>query len=64
MNPGNIADIAFEMGFGSVDGYQRAFFREFGCNPREFASHPVPVYLFTLMALNSGILKGGKLWNM
>jgi len=24
-NPGKIADIAFEMGFGSVDGYQRAF---------------------------------------
>lgn len=42
-----IADIAFEFGFGSVDGYQRAFYREFGCNPREYASHPVPLYLFT-----------------
>lgn len=42
-----IADIAFEMGFGSVDGYQRAFYREFGCNPREYASRPVPLYLFT-----------------
>lgn len=39
--------IAFEFGFGSVDGYQRAFYREFGCNPREYASHPVPLYLFT-----------------
>ena len=29
-----ILDIAMEMGFGSVDGYQRAFRREFGCNPR------------------------------
>ncbi|MEA4973279.1 HTH-type transcriptional activator RhaS [bioreactor metagenome] len=42
-----ITDVAFEMGFGSVDGYQRAFLREFGCNPREYALNPVPVYLFT-----------------
>ena len=42
-----IADVAFEYGFGSVDGYQRAFFREFGCNPREYAGNPVPLYLFT-----------------
>lgn len=42
-----IADIAFEFGFGSVDGYQRAFYRKFGCNPREYALHPVPLYLFT-----------------
>lgn len=46
-NPCKIAEVAFEMGFGSVDGYQRAFFREFGCNPSEYASDPVPVYLFT-----------------
>jgi len=42
-----IIDVAFEMGFCSVDGYQRAFFREFGCNPREYALKPVPLYLFT-----------------
>lgn len=41
-----IADIAFEMGFGSVDGYQRAFRREFGMNPGEYAKNPVPVSLF------------------
>ena len=41
-----IADIAFEMGFGSVDGYQRAFLREFGCNPKEYAKTPVPITLF------------------
>ncbi|MGL6198364.1 MAG: helix-turn-helix domain-containing protein [Lachnospiraceae bacterium] len=46
-NPHKIAEVAFEMGFGSVDGYQRAFFREFGCNPSEYASMPVPLYLFT-----------------
>ena len=43
----NVADVAFELGFGSVDGYQRAFFREFGCNPRDYAIKPVPLYLFT-----------------
>lgn len=41
-----VADIAFEMGFGSVDGYQRAFLREFGCNPKEYAKKPVPITLF------------------
>ena len=30
-----------------MDGYQRAFLREFGCNPREYAAHPVPLYLMT-----------------
>ena len=42
-----IVDIAMEMGFGSVDGYQRAFRREFGCNPREYSNSPVPIWLFT-----------------
>lgn len=42
-----IIDIAFHMGFGSVDGYQRAFFKEFGCNPGEYATRPVPLSLFT-----------------
>ena len=45
--PGRITDIAFEAGFGSVDGYQRAFCREFGRNPGEYASDPTPIYLFT-----------------
>ena len=42
-----VIDIALGLGFGSVDGYQRAFFREFGCNPREYAKSPIPLYLFT-----------------
>lgn len=42
-----IIDAAMESGYGSVDGYQRAFFREFGCNPGEYAANPVPLYLFT-----------------
>ena len=41
-----IAEVAFEMGFGSVDGYQRAFYREFGMNPGEYARAPVPVARF------------------
>ena len=44
---GTILEIAMEMGFGSVDGYQRAFRREFGCNPKEYALSPVPIWLFT-----------------
>ena len=42
-----ILDVAMSMGFGSVDGYQRAFRREFGCNPKEYSSSPVPIWLFT-----------------
>lgn len=42
-----IIDVALELGFGSVDGYQRAFLHEFGCNPREYAKSPIPLYLFT-----------------
>ena len=42
-----VLDVAMEMGFGSVDGYQRAFRRQFGCNPKEYALSPVPIWLFT-----------------
>lgn len=41
-----IIDIAFEFGFQSVDGYQRAFAREFGCNPSEYIKNPIPIKLF------------------
>lgn len=41
-----IVDVAFEAGFESVDGYQRAFFREFGRNPYEYSIRPVPICLF------------------
>ena len=41
-----VADAAYELGFGSVDGYQRAFLREFGCNPGEYARTKVPISLF------------------
>mgnify|MGYP002352018561 CR=1 FL=1 len=42
-----VIDAAFETGFSSVDGYQRAFRREFGYNPKEYAQNPVPISLFT-----------------
>ena len=41
-----IIDVAFDFGFESVDGYQRAFYKEFGCNPYEYSMHPIPIYLF------------------
>lgn len=41
-----IIDVAFDLGFQSVDGYQRAFLREFGCNPSEYARRPIPLPLF------------------
>ena len=41
-----IIDVAYDSGFESVDGYQRAFYREFGCNPYEYSVNPMPIYLF------------------
>ena len=35
------------MGFGSVDGYTRAFAREFGCNPKQYALNHTPLALFS-----------------
>lgn len=52
-----IIDIAYEMGYGSVDGYQRAFRKVFGCNPKEYAKSPVPLWLFTPYLMNDQIKK-------
>ncbi|MBR5263598.1 MAG: AraC family transcriptional regulator [Clostridia bacterium] len=41
-----IIDVAFDVGYDSVDGYQRAFYKEFGCNPYEYSVCPTPIYLF------------------
>ena len=41
-----VIDAAYDLGFGSVDGYQRAFQREFGCNPGEYAREKKPIPLF------------------
>ena len=39
-------DVAFDLGFGSVDGFTRAFTREFGMCPSTYAAEPVPITLF------------------
>ena len=41
-----IIDVALDTGYESVDGYQRAFHKEFGCNPYEYSICPTPIYLF------------------
>ena len=41
-----IIDVAFDLGFASIDGYTRAFRKEFGINPGEYAKSPVPIKLF------------------
>lgn len=39
-------DAAYDLGFGSVDGFTRAFTREFGMCPSTYANQPVPIALF------------------
>lgn len=41
-----VIDVAADLGYSSVDGFQRAFYREFGCNPKEYARTKVPLPLF------------------
>ncbi|MDE7172044.1 MAG: AraC family transcriptional regulator [Oscillospiraceae bacterium] len=48
-----VLDVAMDLGFGSVDGYQRAFRAEFGLNPKEYANHPVPISLFVPYLIKS-----------
>lgn len=55
-----IVDVAFEIGFNSADGYQRAFFREFGCNPREYAQNPIPIYLFKPYGVKYAVVRKEK----
>ena len=43
---GKVIDIAFDLGFSNVDTFTRAFFREFGLNPSDYAKNPVPIPLF------------------
>ena len=53
-----ITDVALQMGFGSVDGYTRAFRREFGCTPMEYAKHPVPITLFIPYGVKYKFMRG------
>ena len=41
-----VTDAALDSGFDSIDGYARAFSREFGRNPGEYTRNPVPIPLF------------------
>lgn len=65
----SVTAAAFELGFGSVDGYQRAFRREFGCNPGQYARKPVPVPLFIpygvkFREMRSGYMKTENIRNI
>lgn len=42
----SVTEAAYDSGFGSVDGYTRAFYREFGYRPGEYVKDPVPITLF------------------
>ena len=57
-----IADVAYEYGFGSVDGYQRAFLREFGCNPREYAANPVWLAFIVYTVIGMSKRLSGNIW--
>lgn len=50
-----VTDVAFDAGFESVDGYTRAFCREFGCTPGDYARRPVPLWLFYPYDIKSSI---------
>jgi hypothetical protein len=41
-----VTDAAYDCGFQSIDGFTRAFCREFGCNPGDYVKAPVPIRLF------------------
>ena len=55
-----VLDVALTFGFGSVDGYQRAFRKEFGCNPSEYSANPIPLYLFTPYGVKFRFLERNK----
>ena len=52
-----IIDTAMDAGFGSVDGFQRAFFNEYGCNPMAYEQHTVPIPLYTPYGVKFRYLK-------
>lgn len=41
-----IIDVALDCGFQSPDGYAKAFQKEFGCSPKQYAMHNKPLALF------------------
>lgn len=61
---GKIADVAFEMGFGSVDGYQRAFCGSLAATPGTMQQIRFLYIFLHPTALNSDILKGEQAWKI
>ncbi len=59
-----IIDEAYNCGFESVDGFQRAFYKEFGCNPKEYAKNPIPISLFVPFDIVSQVEFSQKLSEM
>lgn len=55
-----ITDVAFGLGFGSVDGYTRAFTREFGRTPKRYALNPIPLPLFNPYGVKFKHIAGGR----
>ena len=53
----HIIDVAFDLGFGSVDSFTRAFYREFGMCPGEYAADPVPIPLFVPYGVKFRVLR-------
>lgn len=42
----SVTEAAYDSGFSSVDGYTRAFYKEFGYHPGEYVKDPIPITLF------------------
>lgn len=54
-----VVDVALECGFKSTDGFQRAFNKEYGHNPKAYATSPVPLKLFTPYGVKFKFVKSG-----
>ncbi len=52
-----VIDAALDTGFSSVDGFQRAFRKEFGCNPAQYAREKMPIPLFVPYGVKFRALK-------
>lgn len=55
-----VIDVALKYGFKSVDGFQRAFNKEYGYNPKEYAISPTPIKLFTPYGVKFKNIESGE----